>query len=252
MFAELETCGCMKLNRLRLFLLIGLLWLSGCTELSQTVTATFIALQAKVKIMPLGDSITQGNRANVSYRRPLWKLLKSQGYAVDFVGSLQIQQDGEVGEEDRDFDLDHEGHWGWRVDEILPQVEEWTKTTKPDIVLVHLGTNDIAQQQDLKETIAELKQVIAKLRNANPRVKVLLAQVIPLQGSEARYQDFNRLVQALALQTSTKQSPVVSVDQFSGFLAEAGKDTYDGAHPNAIGEKKMAQRWFTALKPFLK
>lgn len=249
MFAELETCGCMKLNRLRLFLLIGLLWLSGCTELSQTVAATFIALQAKVKIMPLGDSITQGNRANVSYRRPLWKLLQSQGYAVDFVGSLKTLQDGEAPV--KDFDLDHEGHWGWRVDEILPQLDGWAKATKPDIALIHLGTNDIAQQQDLKETVAELKQVIAKLRSANPKVRVLLAQIIPLQGSAVQCKEFNRLLQALTRQTSTQQSPVVAVDQFTGFQAEPGKDTYDGAHPNAIGEQKMSQRWLNALKPFL-
>jgi acyl-CoA thioesterase I len=237
------------MKSIRLLLLIGLFWIDGCAELSQTIAAPFLALRPKVKIMPLGDSITQGNKAHVSYRRSLWKLLQGQGYAVDFVGSLKTQQDGEVPV--KDFDLDHEGHWGWRVDEILAQLDGWAKATKPDIVLIHLGTNDIAQQQDLKETIAELKQVIAKLRSANPKVRVLLAQIIPLQGSEVKCKEFNRLLQAFTRQTSTQQSPVVTVDQFTGFRAESGKDTYDGAHPNAIGEQKMAQRWLNGLKPFL-
>jgi lysophospholipase L1-like esterase len=169
---------------------------------------------------------------------------------VDFVGSLKTQQDGEAPV--KDFDLDHEGHWGWRVDEVLAQLDGWAKATKPDIVMIHLGTNDIAQQQDLKETVAELKQVITKLRSANPKVKVLVAQIIPLQGSEARCQEFNGQIQILARQITTQQSPVVVVDQFTGFRAEPGKDNYDGAHPNAIGEQKMAQRWLNALKPFLK
>lgn len=237
------------MKSVRLLLLIGLFWMGGCAELSQTIAAPFLALRPKVKIMSLGDSITQGNKAHVSYRRPLWRLLQSQGYAVDFVGSLKTQQDGEAPV--KDFDVDHEGHWGWRVDEILAQLDGWAKATKPDIVLIHLGTNDIAQQQDLKETVAELKQVITKLRGANPKVKVLMAQIIPLLGSEARCQEFNGQLQVLARQMTTKQAPVVVVDQFTGFRAEPGKDTYDGAHPNSIGEQKMAQRWLNALKPFL-
>jgi acyl-CoA thioesterase I len=240
------------MKSIRLLLLMGLFWVGGCAELPQTIAAPFLALRPKVKIMPLGDSITQGNRSNVSYRRPLWKLLKSQGYAVDFVGSLKTQQDGEVWEKDRDFDLDHEGHWGWRVDEVLAHLDGWVKAVKPDIALIHLGTNDLTQQQDMKETVAELKQVVMKLRSANPKVKVLMAQVIPLLGNEAKCKELNGLIAALARQITTKQSPVVAVDQFTGFRAEPGKDTYDGAHPNAMGEQKMAQRWLSALKPFLK
>jgi acyl-CoA thioesterase I len=237
------------MKSIRLLLLIGLFWIGGCAELSQTIAAPFLALRPKVKIMPLGDSIIQGNKTHVSYRRSLWKLIQSQRYAVDFVGSLRTQQDGEAPV--KDFDLDHEGHWGWRVDEILAQLDGWAKAMKPDIVLIHLGTNDIAQQQDLKETVAELKQVITKLRGVNPKVKVLMAQIIPLLGSEARCKEFNGQLQVLARQITTQESPVVVVDQFTGFRAEAGKDTYDGAHPNRIGEQKMAQRWLSALKSFL-
>jgi GDSL-like Lipase/Acylhydrolase family len=146
----------------------------------------------------------------------------------------------------KDFDLDHEGHWGWRVDEVLVQLDGWAKVAKPDVVLIHLGTNDIAQQQDLKETVAELKQVITELRGVNLEVKVLIAQIIPLLGSEAQCKEFNGQLQVLARQMTTKQAPVVVVDQFTGFRAEPGKDTDDGAHPNATGEQKMAHWWLSA------
>lgn len=237
------------MKSIRLLLLIGLLWISGCSQSSKTSAIPFLALPPKVKIMLLGDSITQGNTTYVSYRRPLWQLLQDQKYAVDFVGSLKTQKDGEV--PIIDFDSDHEGHWGWRVDEVLAQLDGWAQATKPDIALVHLGTNDIAEKQDLQETITELKQVITKLRSANPKVKILMAQIIPLLGSEAQCQDFNGQIQVLAHQMTTQQSPVVVVDQFSGFHAEVGKDTYDGAHPNENGAQKIAQRWLSALKSFL-
>jgi lysophospholipase L1-like esterase len=30
-----------------------------------------------------------------------------------------------------------------------------------------------------------------------------------------------------------------------------GADTFDWAHPNPQGQKKMADRWYEAMKPFL-
>ena len=45
---------------------------------------------------------------------------------------------------------------------------------------------------------------------------------------------------------NTKESPVILVDQFSGY--DAVKDSYDKVHPNASGEEKVAQRWVEAIK----
>src|SRR5262245_49058971 len=92
------------------------------------------------RIMPLGDSITQGNTATDSYRRPLWKRFQDARLDVDFVGS---QRDNNGGPPPAaDFDLDHEGHWGWRADEILGSIDGWAAAARPDVVLVHRGSND--------------------------------------------------------------------------------------------------------------
>jgi len=41
------------------------------------------------------------------------------------------------------------------------------------------------------------------------------------------------------------------VDQFTGF--DLQKDTIlDKVHPNALGAEKMANKWFLALKPWVK
>lgn len=202
-----------------------------------------------VRIMPLGDSITQGNMTHGSYRRGLWMRLQQAGYPVDFVGSTQQQFGGFL--LPNDFDRDHEGHWGWRVDEILPQIEAWSRRAQPDIVLVHLGTNDLANRQSIESTVGELRSLIQTLRRVNPRIKVLLAQIIPLWGSEAEFQQFNLQVGLLARQLNTSSSPVIAVDQFSGFDPILGQDTYDGCHPNEAGETKIADRWFAALKKVL-
>jgi lysophospholipase L1-like esterase len=117
-------------------------------------------------------------------------------------------------------------------------------------VLIHLGSNDINQGQSLESTIEELRKLIQTLRTINPRLKILIAQLIPC-GEEAQVRQFNRLIMNLARDSNTQESPVITVDQFSGFNAAAGKDTYDGCHPNESGEKKMADRWFAALQKLL-
>jgi lysophospholipase L1-like esterase len=199
--------------------------------------------------MPLGDSITQPDGAHNSYRRPLWIRLRQAGYNVDFVGSTQQHYQG-ASAPLSDFDRDHEGHSGWRVDQILEQIDGWADTSKPDIVLIHLGTNDVLQGQTPQSTIEELRTLIQRLRNTNPRIKALIAQLIPC-GNEAQVRELNKLIVDLARGTNTQDSPVIAVDQFSGFNPAIGKNTYDGCHPNESGEQKMADRWFAALKKLL-
>ena len=200
-------------------------------------------------ILPLGDSITQSDSSHVSYRYWFWEELMLAGYEFDLVGSLDENHQGVPTYPDASFDRDHEGHWGWRTDEILAQLPGWLGTYTPDVVLLHLGTNDAFQSNSTSSTIDELSDVVGLLRSANAHVVVLLAKVIPTTwdgGRQERLDDLNVNIDALAGSLSTTESPVVVVDQASGF--DAGNDTFDGVHPNETGEKKMAAKWFTALE----
>lgn len=200
--------------------------------------------------MPLGDSITQGSRSHPSYRRPLWRTLRQAQYAVDFVGGKMLNKGGLAPY--LDYDLDHHGHWGWTAAMLLPEVRQWTRKHQPDIVLLHVGTNDCWGQQPVEKIRDNLGRIIDQLRGANPQVKVLLAQLIPSAPPYAelnvRITALNALLPALVRAKSTSQSPIVLVDQNTGFSREAGVDIDDGLHPNAQGEAKMAARWFEALQ----
>ncbi|HEX8531771.1 MAG TPA: SGNH/GDSL hydrolase family protein, partial [Cytophagales bacterium] len=172
------------------------------------------------RIMPLGNSITQSYAAYDSYRRPLWHRLKNAGYAVDFVGSQQRNYDGPPAHPD--FDLDHEGHSGWRADQLLAGISNWAGTYHPDVVLMHVGTNDMFQSQSVSSTLSELSQIIDRLRAANPNVKILLAKLIlPTEwyGRLARVKALNDAIPGLVVQKHTTQSPVILVDQSAGFDA---------------------------------
>lgn len=202
-------------------------------------------------VLPLGDSITSGNQTMFSYRYWLWSSLNARAAPVNFVGSLQENFLGSPEFPDPAFDRDHEGHWGWRTDEILRDLPSWVPLYRPDIVLLHLGTNDCWQGQTAASTIDELAAIIDTLRARNARVAVLLAQILPTgdPGLDACIDQLNAQIPALAQQKNTVDSPIIPVDQHTGF--DNTTDTHDGIHPNEAGEKKMARRWEDALLPAL-
>ncbi|MDW7690676.1 fibronectin type III domain-containing protein [Flammeovirgaceae bacterium SG7u.111] len=199
-------------------------------------------------IVTIGNSITQGASERYSYRYELWELLDSIGANVDFVGSETSNNGGNTSYPNLNFDKDHEGHWGWRADEILANLPTWLNGYDADIALIHLGTNDILQGQDVASTILELEQIIDVLRADNPNVVILLAQIIPnTWGTD--FTPFNNAVAGIPATKSTANSPVILVDQATGF--DAAQDTYDGVHPTPWGEIKMGRKWFETLVPLL-
>ena len=197
-----------------------------------------------IKIMPLGNSITQSDGKHDSYRRSLWHKLKAGGYNIDFVGSQTTHYQGQP--PNPDFDLDHEGHWGWSADQILKKIDKWAATYKPDIVLMHLGHNDMYGGDTIQNTLEELGHIIDILRNHNAEVTVLLAQVIPTDRRHRKpIEKLNDKIPELARLKGTTESPVIVVNQQKGFKALI--DTYDGVHPNESGEEKMATKWYAAI-----
>jgi hypothetical protein len=212
-----------------------------------------------LRIMPLGDPITQADDSHLSYRYYLWILLTDAGVNFDFVGSMNGNYRGDPEwpiHKGRSFDSDHEGHWGWSAGQILdgfPQSPDenlsgWLKGYTPDIALVHLGTNDVLRFESAADTIDELKQIIGTLRDDNPSVIILLAKLIPVpEGLVSRHMDdLNDRIEDIGAEMSGPISPVIIVDQTAGFDSDV--DLYDGLHPNESGERKMAAKWFEALQ----
>lgn len=206
--------------------------------------------QTQVKIMPLGDSITQGSRSYPSYRRPLWRALRRDQYAVNFVGGRLLPKGGLA--PSFDFDWDHQGQWGWTTAMLLAESRQWALTHQPDIVLLHAGTNDCFGEQPVEQIRDNLGRIIDQLRAGNPNVKVLLAQLIPAappnEQINPKITALNALLPALARAKTRAQSCVVVVDQNTGFSRVAGQDLHDGLHPTARGAAKMAARWYQALQ----
>ena len=200
------------------------------------------------KIMPLGDSITASSVGLPSYRYFLWHLAVNKGYRVNFVGSLRGVLRGPPA--NADFDMDHEGHGGFSADQLLPGINQWATAASPDIVLLHIGHNDLHEGQSVTSTVEDIGSIIDKLRAVNPKIRILLAQLIASSDpSHKGIPALNAQLPALVAAKNSVKSPIVLVDQFTGF--DPTTMTTEGVHPNAIGESRMADRWFEKLAPML-
>jgi hypothetical protein len=98
-------------------------------------------------------------------------------------------------------------------------------------------------------TLDELTQVVATLRKVNPRVAILFSKLIPNAENQPGIDKLNARIPRLVKSLSSRTSPVYLVDQTVNFNRVA--DEYDGIHPNATGEQKIATQFFNVLKMVL-
>ncbi|NBC81805.1 MAG: hypothetical protein GVY19_00335 [Bacteroidetes bacterium] len=78
------------------------------------------------------------------------------------------------------------------------------------------------------------------------------AQIIPggwLDPGGERVPELNQALAKLAKSKTTQQSPIIIVDHYNGWISRI--HTYDGVHPNNLGESRMAIAWFRALDDYL-
>jgi lysophospholipase L1-like esterase len=206
------------------------------------------ASAAPLRIMPLGDSITGSPGC---WRALLWNRLQSTGFTnIDFVGTLPPQGCSVS------YDGDNEGHGGFLATTVANQnqLPAWLSASRPDIVLMHFGTNDVWSNIAPATILAAFTTLVRQMRASNPAMKILIAKIIPMNPPNCaecgqRVVALNNAIPAWASANTTQQSPITVVDQWTGF-GTAG-DTYDGVHPNATGDQKMSDRWYSPLSGLL-
>ena len=76
-----------------------------------------------------------------------------------------------------DYDGENEGHGGFLATNIANQglLRGWLESTGPDVVMVHLGTNDVWSNIAAGEIVASLESLVADMRENNPAMKILVS-----------------------------------------------------------------------------
>jgi lysophospholipase L1-like esterase len=211
---------------------------------------------ALFRIMPLGDSITRGivgSSTQSGYRLELYSLLTGAGYEVDFVGSLA---DGISG-----FDRDHEGHGGYRDDQIALMVYNWLTSNPADIVLLHIGTNAVNENPgDVEDILSEIDRfekdnsvtiwvVLARIINRN-----CITDIPPCTESLTTTKFNNNVIAMAQDRIDLLGDKIIIVDMEDGagidyYLSSDNPpgDMWDDLHPFDTGYEKMAIIWFSAI-----
>jgi len=209
----------------------------------------FSGVRAEHKIMPLGNSITRGMGGDApydGYRKELYQLLNNGGWEFDFVGSMS---DGTFS------DPEHEGHGGWKAQDIDANISDWMSTYNPNIVLLHIGTNDISAEEPNSQTINEIESILDKIFAYNSTATMFLCKLIPRleqPGEEhIRTEELNVLIEQLYTEKKQEEGyNIYLVDQNSAFKANENWRTeymIDNVHPNSEGYSVIANTYFTSM-----
>lgn len=204
---------------------------------------------SKLKIMPLGDSLTAFPE---SYRGPLYRSLASR-LDVDFVGS-RYWEPASGG------DPDGEGHGGYtigpddRVDDrgrkanLFDNVDTWIPAAKPEIILLTIGTNDMAGGGTwVTEAPAKLSALVKKIERLAPTAILIIGDVPPSRydpTSTTVNKDVNAAARAAG--DADPNDTVIYGDTAKHLLAggfDADRDTVDGVHFSLKGGEIFARAW---------
>lgn len=205
-----------------------------------------LSFSKTMRIMPLGDSITDGitegdvpARKRYGYRGPLWIKLKKSDYAANFVGSLTSGSDITP-----KFDVDHEGHPGWTSHEIASKVYGYLEHAKPDIILLHIGTNDHAKSTSGVESI--LNEIDYYEKNSGHKIRVIIAKIVNRRITDPYISSFNHNLEKLVI-SRWENGDILTLVDMDKDAKLTKKDYSNNTHPNNKGYAKMANVWFKEI-----
>ena len=203
---------------------------------------------AQIKIMPLGDSITKGSNSVSTdysgYRDDLAALLKYEQIDFDLVGSLT----NGVG-----FDPDHEGHGGFKTDKIFDSLHLYLSLNSPDIILLHIGTNDITSDVETGKIIENINNILSAIFSINSDIKVILVSIVPRTDDMDYFTTIlNDKIEQLYLAKKKEGLKLFYTGMNEIFKCNLNwaADYYsapDFVHPNDIGYNIMGQIWYNSI-----
>lgn len=207
------------------------------------------------KIMPFGDSITDGYGTAGGYRVELFRLAHQAGKNITFVGS---GSNGPAMVDGVAFPPNHEGHSGFTIapaggrSGISPLVATVMPQFTPHIVTLMIGTNDAIDDYQMAMAPTRLGALIDSIFAQLPNVLLVVAEPIPSQDDalNARLQTYNAAIPAVVKARADAGRHILLVDMYSPFAANASyktallKDTW---HPNEAGHVILGARWYATV-----
>jgi acyl-CoA thioesterase-1 len=187
--------------------------------------ATIHASSTKT-ILVLGDSLSQGFglAPNEAYPTLLSKKLRAAGL---------------------NFQLTNASAAGGTTEGGLERLPAHLKR-QIDVFIVELGINDAFRGLPVDQIQTNLQQIIDKVKARNPQVRVVIAGMqIPSYAADDYVSAFGKMFVDLAAKNDAALVPYL----LQNVAGDPSMNLSDGIHPNAAGQKILAETVWHVLEP---
>lgn len=209
-----------------------------------------------MRILFVGDSMTIGAAGDHTWRHRMWQHLTRTlpDGALRVVGPRTALHEDSHAYADTAFPAEARAHlagWGEGWLHMAPLIRETVATHRPDTLLVSLGLIDLGFYTSPEQTLGNVELFLAEARAANPTLRAVLLPVLPNVRAvtdpafAADCARFNALLAKAVAELSEPRSPLLLASAPAGWSPE--RDTYDGTHPSAAGEHRIAAAFADAL-----
>lgn len=197
----------------------------------QTAPAAKRDASKVITIVALGDSLTAG-----------FGLSRKQAYPA-----LIAEKMREVGYE---FEVVNAGWSGDTTAGGLRRLPELLRSRrKIDIFILELGINDAFRGVTIEQMRANLQAIIDQVRARHPRVTIVIAGMqLPLYSSDDYVSAFGQMFRALAEKNQAALIPYL----LEGVGGNPELNQLDRVHPNAAGQRVLADNVWRVLEPLLR
>lgn len=196
----------------------------------QTAPAAKRDASKVITIVALGDSLTAG-----------FGLSRKQAYPA-----LIAERMREAGYE---FEVVNAGWSGDTTAGGLRRLPEVLRRKKIDVFILELGINDAFRGVTIEQMRANLQAIIDQTRARHPGVAIIIAGMqLPLYSSDDYVSAFGEMFRALAEKNRAALIPYL----LEGVGGNPEMNQLDRVHPNAAGQRVLADNVWRVLEPILR
>ena len=209
----------------------------------------------RVRILPLGDSLTQGDGTPSSYRYHLFRLLAEADIPFRFVGGV-ASGDWRLPPDCRY----HSGRGGITTSGLLAYhtesseyyIPSWAEAAREaEVVLLCIGGNDVFRGLPLEGYPARASALLDMLYTYNPALSTVFVATVRLGSLSEGMRAINAalLDPAFAAAERAKGRDVRILDFNGEGAPENLPSDYppDDGHPNESGNRKLAALWYRGI-----
>jgi acyl-CoA thioesterase-1 len=182
-----------------------------------------------ITILALGDSLTAG-----------YGLSRKQAYPALIAEKMRSAN--------YQFEVINAGSSGDTTAGGLSRLPPLLRGRKIDVLILALGINDAFRGVPIEQMRSNLQAIIDRTRARHPNVTIIIAGMqLPLLSSDGYVSAFGEMFGALAEKNHTALIPYL----LEGVGGDPELNQYDRIHPNAAGQRVLAENVWRVLEPIL-